>query len=320
MRRLLFAALALALITASGAAIAADYPARPVRLIVGFAPGGPTDILARHMAQYLTAKLGQQVIVENKPGATGNIATEYVINAPPDGYTILVTSTANAINMTFYTKLSFNFLRDAEPVAGLASITYLMLINPAVPAKTVPEFVAYAKANPGKINFASGGVGSSNQLAAELFKVMTGTDLVHVPYRGNAAAYTDLISGTIQLIFADVASGRQHAQAGSLRALGVTAPKRLATLPDVPAIAEVVPGYEANGWYGFAAPKGTPRDVIATLNAAINAGLNDPDLKAKFAQLEATPQVFTPAEYGAFLVSEAERWGKAVKASGVKGD
>ena len=317
MRRLLAVVIALLL---TGPAFAADYPTRPVRLIVGFAPGGPTDILARHMAQYLTTKLGQQVIVENKPGATGNIATEYVINSAPDGYTILVTSTANAINMTFYSKLSFNFLRDAEPVAGLASITYLMLLNPGVPARTIPEFIAYAKANPGKINFASGGTGSSNQLAGELFKVMTGTNLVHVPYRGNNAAYTDLISGNIQLIFADVASGRQHAQSGALRALGVTAPKRLATLPDVPAIAETVPGYEANGWYGFAAPKGTPRDVIATLNAAINAGLRDPELAARFAQLEATPLLFTPAEYGAFLVSEAERWGKAVTAAGIKGD
>jgi len=301
-------------------ASAADYPTRPVRLIVGFAAGGPTDILARHVAQYLSAKLGQQFVVENKPGATGNIATEYMLGQPADGYTILVTSTANAINMTFYTRLSFNFLRDAEPVAGLASISYLMLINPGVPAKTVPEFIAYAMANPAKINFASGGIGSSNQLAAELFKVMTGTDLVHVPYRGNAAAYTDLISGNIQLIFADVASGRPHAQSGALRPLGVTSPNRLATLPDVPAISEAVPGYAADGWYGFAAPKGTPRDVIEKLNAAINAGLNDPDLKAKLAQLEAAPQIFTPKEYGAFLVSESERWGKVVKAAGIKGD
>jgi tripartite-type tricarboxylate transporter receptor subunit TctC len=301
-------------------ALAADWPVRPVRLVVGFAPGGPTDILARRMAQYLSEKLGQQFIVENKPGATGNIATEFVINQPGDGYTFLVTSTANAINMTFYTKLSFNFLRDAEPVAGLASISYLMLINPGIPATTVPEFIAYAKANPGKINFASGGIGSSNQLAAELFKVMTGTDLVHVPYRGNAAAYTDLINGNIQLIFADIASSRQHAQSGRLRALGVTAPTRLATLPDIPAIAESVPGYEANGWYGFAAPKKTPPDIIEKLNAAINAGLNDPALKANFAALEANPLVFTPKEYGAFLVSESERWGKAVQAAGVKGD
>jgi tripartite-type tricarboxylate transporter receptor subunit TctC len=316
--RLALGVAALAIVTCGPAS--AQYPTRPVRLVVGFAPGGPTDILARRMAQYLTEKLGQQFVVENKPGATGNIATEYVINQPADGYTILVTSTANAINMTFYSKLSFNFLRDVEPVAGLASISYLMLINPGVPAKNLAEFIAYAKANPGKINFASGGVGSSNQLAAELLKVMTGTDLVHVPYRGNAAAYTDLIGGQIQLIMADVASGRQHAQSGALRALGVTAPARLATLPDVPAIAEAVPGYEANGWYGFAAPKGTPREIIEKLNATINAGLNDPALKTHFAGLEANPLVFTPQQYGEFLVSESERWGKAVKASGVKGD
>jgi tripartite-type tricarboxylate transporter receptor subunit TctC len=320
MRRYLCVTLAVLAFAVADPAAAADYPTRPIRLVVGFAPGGPTDILARHMARFLTERLGQQVIVENKPGATGNIATEYVINQPPDGYTLLVTSTANAINMTFYSKLSFDFLRDAEPVAGLASISYLMLVHPGVPAKTIAEFIAYAKANPAKINFASGGTGSSNQLAAELFKVMTGTDLVHVPYRGNNAAYTDLIGGQIQLIFADVASGRQHAQSGALRALGVTAPARLSTLPDIPAIAEVVPGYEANGWYGFAAPKGTPRDVIEKLNAAINAGLSDPDLRARFAQLEAAPLIFTPKEYGAFLVSESERWGKAVKASGVKGD
>ena len=322
MRRLLaFAAAAAVFIAVICApAHAADWPTRPVRLIVGFAPGGPTDILARHMAQYLSTKLGQQFVVENKPGATGNIATEYVMGQPADGYTFLVTTTANAINMTFLPKLATNFMRDMEPVAGLASFTYMMLVNPGVPAKSIVEFIAYAKANPGKINFASGGVGSSNQLAVELFKSMTGTDLVHVPYRGNAAAYADLISGNIQLIFADIASGRPHAQSGSLRALGVTAAKRLATLPDVPAIAETVPGYAADGWYGFAAPKGTPADVIAAFCAAINAGLADPALAARFAQLEARPLVFTPQQYGVFLVSEVERWGKAVKAAGIRGD
>jgi tripartite-type tricarboxylate transporter receptor subunit TctC len=303
-----------------GAAHAADWPTRPVRLIVGFAPGGPTDILARHMAQYLSTRLGQQFVVENKPGATGNIATEYVMGQPADGYTFLVTTTANAINMTFLPKLTTSFMRDMEPVAGLASFTYMMLVNPGVPANSVPEFIAYAKANPGRINFASGGVGSSNQLAVELFRSMTGTELVHVPYRGNAAAYSDLISGNIQLIFADIASGRPHAQSGALRALGVTSARRLPTLPDVPAIAETVPGYEADGWYGFAAPKGTPAEIVEKLNAAVNAGLNDPELKAKFRQLEAMPLVFTPRQYGAFLVSEVERWGKAVKAAGVRGD
>jgi tripartite-type tricarboxylate transporter receptor subunit TctC len=308
------------LLTFAASPASAQYPARPVKLIVGFAAGGPTDILTRHMARHLTEKLDQQFVVENKPGATGNIATDYVINQPADGYTILVTTTANAINMTFLPKTAANVLRDMEPVGGLASFTYLMLVNPNVPAKTVPEFISYAKANPGRINFASGGIGSSNQLAAELFKSMTGTELTHVPYRGNAAAYADLLSGTIQLIFADVASGLPHAQSGALRALGVTAPARLATLPDIPAIAETVPGYEANGWYGFAAPKNTPGDVIAKLNAAINAGLADPELAARFAQLEAKPLVFTPKDYGVFLVSETERWGKAVKASGARGD
>src|ERR1044072_8343643 len=263
------------LLTCAASAACAQYPTRPVRLIVGFAGGGPADILDRHMARHLTEKLAQQFVVENKPGATGNIATEYVIAQPPDGYTILVTTTANAINMTFLQKSSSNFLRDTEPVAGLASFTYLMLVNPNVPAQTVPEFIAYARANPGKINFASGGIGSSNQLAAELFKAMTGTDLVHVPYRGNAAAYADLLNGNIQLIFADVASGLPHAQSNALRALGVTAPARLATLPDIPAIAEAVPGYEANGWYGFAAPKNTPTDGIGKVIAAINAGTAD---------------------------------------------
>src|SRR3954454_4210953 len=265
MRRLIQLAFATVLL-AVGTAHAADWPTRPVRLVVRFAPGGPTDILARHLAQYLSLKLGQQFVFENKPGATGNIATEYVMGQPADGTTFLVTTTANAINMPFLPKLTTNFMRDMEPVAGLASFTYMMLVNPGVPAKSVPEFIAYAKVNPGKMNFASGGVGSSNQLAVELFKSRTGTDLVHVPYRGNAASYTDLIGGQIQLIFADVASGRQHAQTGALRALGVTAPQRLATLPDIPAIAEAVPGYEANGWYGFAAPKGTPAEIIEKLN------------------------------------------------------
>jgi len=319
--------LALALVTGAlticalpQAAPALDYPTRPVRLVVGFPAGGSADIVARIVAQALTERMGQTFVVDNKPGAGSNLGTELVARAEPDGYTLMADSVSNAINPTLYKKLSYDQLKDLIPVASIDVVPNVMDINIDVPAKTVPEFIAFAKANPGKINFASGGVGSSNQLAGELFKVMTGTNFVHVPYRGNAAAYTDLIGGQIQLIFADVASGRPHAQSGALRALGVTAPQRLATLPDIPAIAEFVPGYEANGWYGFAAPKGTPADIVEKLNAAINAGLNDPDLKARFAQLEATPLVFTPKQYGEFLVSESERWGKAVKASGVKGD
>ncbi len=307
-------------IAGCGAAFADSYPSRPVRFVVGFAPGGPTDILARRVAQSLSERFGQPVVVENKPGATGNVATEYVIRAAPDGYTILVVATSNAINMTFYQRLSFNFLRDVAPVAGLARISYVMSLNPAVPAKSVAEFIAYAKANPDKLNFASGGVGSSNQLAAEMFKTMTGTQLVHVPYRGNAAAYTDLISGQVQFIFADVGSVRAHVQSGTLRGLAVTSAKRLSTLPDIPTVAETVPGYEAYAWYGFAAPKGTPVDIVDKLNREINAVLTDAALKTRFAELEAEPMVFTPAEFAAFMASEAERWGEAVRASGVKGD
>jgi len=303
-----------------GLASADSYPSRPIRFVVGFAAGGPTDILARRVAQSLSERLGQPVIVENKPGATGNIATEYVINAAPDGYTILVVATSNAINMTFYQRLAFNFLRDVAPVAGLARISYIMAVNPAVPARSVAEFIAYAKANAGKLNFASGGVGSSNQLAGEMFKAMTGTQLVHVPYRGNAAAYTDLISGQVQLIFADVGSVRAHIRSGALRGIAVTSAERLPTLPNIPTVAETVPGYEAYAWYGFAAPKGTPPDIIEKLNREINAVLADATLKARFAELEAEPMVFTPAEFAAFMASEAERWGNAVRAAGVKGD
>jgi tripartite-type tricarboxylate transporter receptor subunit TctC len=316
--RFCFALTALAVATCGPAS--AQYPTRPVRLVVGFAPGGPTDIFARRLAQTLTERLGQQVIVENKPGATGNIATEYVISQPADGHTILVAATSNAINATFYTKLSFNFLRDVAPVAGLARINYIMAVNPSVPAKTVAEFIAYAKANPEKINFASGGVGSSNQLAGEMFKVLTGTKLVHVPYRGNAAAYTDLLGGQVQLIFADVGSVRSHIQSGGLRGLAVTSAKRMPTMPDVPTVGETVPGYEAYAWYAFVAPKGTPSDIVEKLNREINASLNDPQLKARFAELEAEPLVLSVAEFTKFLATETERWSVAVKASGVKGD
>ena len=316
-------ALALA-VTCAGLCLATaaadDYPSRPVRLVVGFAAGGPTDILARVMAQHLSQRLGQQVIVENKPGATGNTATESVINAAPDGYTVLVVATANAINTTYYRKLPFDFIRDIVPVAGLGRISYVMAVHPSVPATSVAELIAYAKANPGKINFASGGPGASNHLAGEMFKTMTGTDIVHVPYRGNAAAYADLLSGRVQLIFADLGSSLPHVKAGALRGIAVTSRAPLPALPGVPTVAETVPGYEASAWYGFGVPKATPAVAVDRLNREINAALADPTLLARFRELDAEPLVFAPGEFAAFIATEAKRWGQAVEVSGVRGD
>jgi tripartite-type tricarboxylate transporter receptor subunit TctC len=301
-------------------AAAADYPSRPIRLVVGFAAGGPTDIFARVMGQHLAQRLGQQVIVENRPGGGGNTATEAAISAAPDGYTVLVVATANAINTSFYRKLPFDFMRDIVPVAGLARISYVMALHPSVPAKTVAEFIAYAKANPGQINFASGGVGSSNHLAGELFKANTGINIVHVPYRGNAAAYADLISGRIQLIFADIGSSLAHVKSGALRGVAVTSRTPLPSLPGVPTVAETVPGYEASAWYGFGVPKGTPREIVEKLNREVNEGLKDPVVLARFRELEGEPLVFAPGEFASFMTAEAKRWGHAVEASGVRGD
>jgi tripartite-type tricarboxylate transporter receptor subunit TctC len=317
-------ALVLTILLSWGAATTASaadpYPTRPVRLIVGFAAGGPTDVIARVMAQSLTERLGQQFVVENRPGAGGNVATEAMITSRPDGYTVLVVATANAINITLYPTLPYDFFRDAIPVAGLARISYVVAITPSIPARTLAEFIAYAKANPGKLNFASGGTGGSNHLAGEILKGLTGMDIVHVPYRGNAAAYPDLISGRVQLILADFGSVKPHLQAQALRPLAVTSVARLDALPDLPTVAETVPGYEASAWYGFAVPKGTPPEVVETLNKAINAGLADPQVKARFAGLDAQPIVATPDEFARFMKSEAERWGQAVKASGAKPD
>jgi len=272
------------------------------------------------MAQYLTQRLGQQVVVENRPGGGGNTATEAVINAAPDGYTVLVVATANAINTSFYRKLPFDFMRDIVPVAGLGRIAYVMALHPSVPAKTVAEFIAHAKANPGTINFASGGLGGSNHLTGELFKAITGTNIVHVPYRGNAAAYADLISGRVQLIFADIGSSLGHVKSGALRGIAVTSRTPLPSLPDVPPVAETVPGFEASAWYGFGVPKGTPPEVVAKLNTAIKEGLNDPAVLARFRELEAEPLAFTPGEFASFMTAEAKRWAQAVEASGVRGD
>ncbi len=318
--RALRLALAFACTAFATGAAAEDYPIRPVRLIVGFAAGGPTDILARVMAQHLSQRLGQQVIVENRPGGGGNTATEQVINAAPDGYTVLVVATANAINTSFYRKLPFDFMRDIVPVAGLGRISYVMAVHPSVPARTVAEFIAHAKANPRQINFASGGTGGSNHLTGELFKAVAGIDIVHVPYRGNAAAYADLISGRVQLIFADVASSREHVRSGALRGIAVTSLVPLPSLPGIPTVAATVPGYEASAWYGFGVPRGTPREIVDKLNREINAALAEAALRTRFAEIEAEPLAFTPAEFAAFMASEAKRWAQAVEASGVRGD
>jgi tripartite-type tricarboxylate transporter receptor subunit TctC len=305
---------------ASASAAAADYPTRPVRLIVGFPAGGPTDILARLVGAQLGERLGQQFVVENKPGAGSNIATEAAINSAPDGHTILVCASANTINATLYKKLAFDFVRDTVPVAGLARVPNALLVHPSVPATTVPEFIAYAKANPGKINMASSGNGTTVHLAGEMFKAMAGVDLVHVPYRGSQPAVTSLVAGQTQVMFGDIPVSIGHIQAGTVRIVAVTTATRLDLLPAVPTIGETLPGYEANAWFGFVVPKGTPPDIVAKLNREINAALADPKIKARLAELGTTAIVATPAEFGAFIATEIERWAKAVKSSGASVD
>lgn len=299
------------------AAGAADnYPSRPVRVVVGFAAGGPTDIQTRVMAQWLTEKLGQNFVVENRTGAGGNIATEFVVKSPADGYTVLVIATANAINTTLYPNLPYNFARDIAPVAGLVRISYIVAVHPGVPAKNIPEFIAYAKANPGKLNYASGGTGGSSHLSVELFNAAAGIKLQHIPYKGNSAAYADVISGRVPLIFADRGSVWQHIQSGALRGIGVTAATRQESMPDMQAVAETLPGFEASAWYGFGVPAGTPPEIIEKLNSGVNAGHSDAKLRARFNELNASPIVMTPAAWGSFMASESVRWGEAVKASG----
>ena len=305
---------------ASASAAAADYPTRPVRLIVGFPAGGPTDILARLVGAQLGERLGQQFVVENKPGAGSNIATEAAINSAPDGHTILVCASANTINATLYKKLAFDFVRDTVPVAGLARVPNALLVHPSVPATTVPEFIAYAKANPGKINMASSGNGTTVHLAGEMFKAMAGVDLVHVPYRGSQPAVTSLVAGQTQVMFGDIPVSIGHIQAGTVRIVAVTTATRLDLLPAVPTIGETLPGYEANAWFGFVVPKGTPADVVAKLNREINAALADPKIKTRLAELGTSAIVATPAEFGAFIAAEIERWAKAVKSSGASVD
>jgi tripartite-type tricarboxylate transporter receptor subunit TctC len=299
---------------------AEPYPTRPLRLIVGFPAGGPTDIVARIVAQSLSERLGQQVIVENRAGAGSNIATQAVVTSPPDGYTLLLVSPPHAINATLYRKLPYNFLEDIVPVAGLADGPNVMEVHPSVPAKTVAEFIAYAKANPGKISFASAGNGTTIHLSGELFMAMTGIKMLHVPYRGSAPALTDMISGQVQAMFDNVLSSLPHLQSGALRPLAVTSRIRSEALPDVPTVAETVPGYETGTWWGVGVPKGTPAQIVDQLNREINAVLADPRIKARFADLGSAPLIMTPDAFGRFLAAETEKWAKAVKFSGAQVD
>jgi tripartite-type tricarboxylate transporter receptor subunit TctC len=314
------AAATAALPALSTIARAQAYPTRPVRIIVGFPAGGAGDFHARLMGQWLSERLGQQFVVENRPGAGGNIGTEAVVRAPADGYTLLLALTPNAINATLYNTLNFNFIRDIAPVAGIVHGPQVMVVHPAHRTRTVPDFIAYAKVNPGKINMASGGVGTPGHLAGELFKIMTGVNLVHVPYRGEGPALTDAISGQVQLMFVSVTPSLEFIRAGKLRALAVTTTARSPAMPDVPTIAETVPGYEANGWAGMGAPKGTPSEIIQKLNDHINAGLGSPGIKARYADLGITPLVLSPSDFGKFIADETEKWGKVVKFVGIKAD
>jgi tripartite-type tricarboxylate transporter receptor subunit TctC len=309
---------AVAFAAISRSARAQTYPTRPVRIIVGFPAGGPSDITARLIAQWLSERLGQEFVVENRPGAASNIATEAALRAPSDGYTLLLVTSTNAVNATFYENLSFNFMSDITPVAGIIRVPFVMEINPSIPAKTIPEFIAYAKANPGKINMASGGIGTSVHIAGELFKMMAGVSLVHVPYRGSSPALTDMISGQVHVMFDILTSSIQHIRSGALRALAVTSASRSEALPDLPTVGEFLPGYEATAWYGIAAPKNTPREIVDKLNNEINAGLADPKIKARFADLASTVIPGSPTDFERLVGEEIEKWGKVVKFSGAK--
>ena len=301
-------------------ATAQAYPTRPVRLIIGYPPGGSADITARLLGQWLSERLGQPVVVESRPGAGTNIATETVVNAPPDGYTLLLVAPANAINATLYEKLNHNFIRDIAPVAGLIRFPNVIVVNPSVPAKTVPELIAYAKANPGKLNMASSGAGSTIHVSGELFKMMTGINMVHVPYRGGAPALTDLISGQVQVMFDNVPTSIEFIRAGKLRPLAVTTAARSNVLPDLPTVADFVPGYEASAWYGVGVPKGTPEAIIGKLNKETNAILADPKARARFDELGASLIAGSPAEFGQLVADETEKWAKVVKFSGARPD
>jgi tripartite-type tricarboxylate transporter receptor subunit TctC len=310
-------AIGISVIASIGSASALDYPTRPVRWVVGYPPGGATDIIARLIGQRLSEKLGQQFVIENKPGAGNNIATEAVINAEPDGYTLLLINPANYINATLYTNLKFNVVRDIAPIAAFNRVPNVMTVNNDVPAKTVAEFIAYVKANPGKVNMASSGNGTSVHLSGEMFMAMSGAKMQHVPYRGAAPAITDLLGGQVQVIFDNMPSILQHVRAGSLRALAVTSATRSPLLSDVPTLADTIPGYEASALFGMGAPKNTPKEIIEKLNKEINAVLAEPAIKARLVDLGGEPLIGAPDAFGAMIVAETEKWEKVVKAAGV---
>jgi tripartite-type tricarboxylate transporter receptor subunit TctC len=320
-RRFLHLTTAAAMLPAlSLGARAQGYPARPVHLIVGFAAGGPNDTTARLIGQSLSERLGQQFVIENRTGAAGNIGTEAVVRAPPDGYTLLLAASSNAVNATLYDKLSYDFIRDIAPVAGLVRVPNVLVVNPSVPAKTVPEFIAYAKAHPGEVNMATAGNGSTTHISGELFKAMAGVDLVAVAYRGGGPALVDLLGGQMQVMFEPSIAVIELIRAGKLRALAVTSAARSDLMPDIPTIGEFVPGYEASQWYGVGAPRNTPADVIARLNGEINAALADPKLLARLAEQGSVPTPMTPAQFAKLIADETEKWGKLVRSGHIKAE
>jgi tripartite-type tricarboxylate transporter receptor subunit TctC len=312
-RLIILAGSAAALPALSRIATAQGYPARPLRLVVGFPPGGAADMSARLIGQWLSERLGQQWIVENRSGAGTNIATEAVVRAAPDGYTLLLVSAANTINATLYTRLNFDFIRDITPVASLIQGPLVMQVHPSVPVSSVPEFIAYAKANPNKINMASAGTGTPGHLSGELFKMMTGINLVHVPYRGGALALSDLIAGQVQVMFDNLPTSLEHIRADKVRPLAVTTLTRSRMRPDLPTVAEYVPGYEVSSWFGIGAPRNTPREIVDKLNEEINISLSDPKMKAQIAEWSSVPMIMTPAEFGKFIAEETNKWSRIIR-------
>jgi tripartite-type tricarboxylate transporter receptor subunit TctC len=321
LRRRQFLHLTTAAAACAGAATLASaqaYPSRPLRWVVGFPPGGGADIVSRIMAPWLAERLGQPVVVENKPGASSNISVQTVVNSPPDGYTLLFVPASAAVNVSLFDTLPFNLARDIAPVSGLIDFPLVLIVNPAVPATTVAELIAYAKANPGRISIGSFGTGSTSHVTGELFKMMTGVSMIHVPYRGDAPMLADLVGGQVQVAFDVLTASLAHIRAGTVRLLAVAGKSRYEGFPDVPTIGETVPGFEANSWCGVGVPRGTPPEIIERLNREINAGLKDPTVKAQLAKVATTPIFFTPAEFGAYVAAEIEKWGKVIKVAQVK--